>query len=838
MGITAQTFNDPEYTITGPNDGYIFMSGVPQVAVTPVSYSITDNVATVVTSAPHGLSTGTVITLTTGVPALDGQKGITGVPDTTSFTIAVTAANVTSTSIASGSATTLVGNGNLVFATDSTGLQNRIVFAAGGLSSDNTQMIIIPDQQVHIEINTDSTSPTTGALRVAGGVGITGSTYTDGDIDITGNLYVGTDTQDWAGSGVGNADLTNPLAVFRLDYGTEESSFGQMAFTNTDATSSTDFILYMDNGNDSNGWVGMGITGSDFDDTTYGITGPGDAYIFHDTLNDTYKGNLVFATGASGSENKIVFAAGGYDSGNTQMEITPGVNVHIEIPTPSTSPTTGALTVVGGVGISGDMNVAGDVNISGTITFGGNGTTVETENLAVADPFIFVANANPANLLDFGVLGESNLPTTLDPTASITTRAIASDVATLGITYGVGSEPFKVGDSVVITNSGSATFNGTYTLTAVTTNSISFAKTAANLAQEPSTTEFTADITKKQVFNAEAIITTAAAHGFNTGETVTIANVDATFNGTYVITDATSTTFKYAKAVADIAEADAVTDFTSSITNKELVSNVATLTTSAPHGYQTGETVVVTGVNATFNGTYTITGVTSVTFSYAKVNVDVASSAVSPAGTAVVSRLLGTGKVYRLLGAVNSTDVLRPRYSGIAKDATDGVWKLFSGATTKPTTTVNFSEAGVIYDPLRVGAFTAETVTASGSVIAPTVSITGTPTNPTDAATVAYVQSAAGGSWSQITSNTTATSGSKYFANTAAGSFTLTLPASPAVNSSIRVADVAGTVNTKPLTVARNGQKIQNFSEDLILDVKDASIELVYSGSTYGWRLV
>jgi hypothetical protein len=72
----------------------------------------------------------------------------------------------------------------------------------------------------------------------------------------------------------------------------------------------------------------------------------------------------------------------------TQMSITPDQNVHIEINTPSTSPTTGALTVVGGVGISGD------VNIDGTITFGGAGTTVETANLAVTDPLVFTGNAN------------------------------------------------------------------------------------------------------------------------------------------------------------------------------------------------------------------------------------------------------------------------------------------------------------------------------------------------------------------------------------------------------------------------------------------------------------
>ena len=75
---------------------------------------------------------------------------------------------------------------------------------------------------------------------------------------------------------------------------------------------------------------------------------------------------------------------------------------------------------------------------------------------------------------------------------------------------------------------------------------------------------------------------------------------------------------------------------TVSITNKALTSNVATLTTSAAHGLCTGMVIVITGVDATFNGTYTITGVpTTTTFTYAKTASNVSSTAVSPAGTGV-----------------------------------------------------------------------------------------------------------------------------------------------------------------------------------------------------------
>jgi hypothetical protein len=124
------------------------------------------------------------------------------------------------------------------------------------------------------------------------------------------------------------------------------------------------------------------------------------------TAGRTGKGNLVLATDETGTENKIIFAAGGLSSDNAQMIIIPDEQVHIEIATQSTSTTTGALRVAGGMGVTGNVNIGGDVNINGTISFSGGGTTVETANISVVAPSIFVAQDNPANALDFSFIGE------------------------------------------------------------------------------------------------------------------------------------------------------------------------------------------------------------------------------------------------------------------------------------------------------------------------------------------------------------------------------------------------------------------------------------------------
>ena len=77
---------------------------------------------------------------------------------------------------------------------------------------------------------------------------------------------------------------------------------------------------------------------------------------------------------------------------------------------------------------------------------------------------------------------------------------------------------------------------------------------------------------------------------------------------------------------------------TVSINNKALTTNVATLQTTAAHGLCVGMEITITGVDATFNGTFTITGVpTTTTFTYAKTASNVSSTAVSPVGTGVTN---------------------------------------------------------------------------------------------------------------------------------------------------------------------------------------------------------
>jgi cytoskeletal protein CcmA (bactofilin family) len=545
LGFTGSNFSDPGFTITGANDGYFFVEA-PVGNVRAVSNKeLTSNIITLTTSTEHEFSTNDEVVISGIGAPFDGIYIIAGTPTATTFTYAKNGTNVTSAAVSpAGEAKVATGDGNLVLATGGNGARNKIVFAAGGLSTDNTQMEITPDVNVHIEIPTPSTSSTTGALTVDGGVGIQGDLFLEGDLDVDGDVdFSGVQHLPIGGNAFAFSEtLTNPVITAVAD----KDDYQQIAFKNESdhPNASTDFIAYADNGTDEDGYIDMGITSSTFSDPSFTVTGENDGYIFMVAPDGTTgNGDLVLATGDTGARNAIVFAAGGLASNNTQMTITPDVNVHIEIDTPSTSPSTGALTVEGGVGIQGDMNIEGNVSIEGTITFGGSGTTVETANLNVTDPAVFVGTNNQADIVDLAFIGE------------------------------------------------------------------------------------------------------------------------------------------YATTISTI---------TKTVSNKALTDNVATLTTSEEHTYLAGDVVIVTDVDGTFNGTFNIIDVpTTTTFTYAKTAANVTS--VSASGSAAVSA--------------------RRKFAGIARDASDGVTKVFKDATTKPTSTINFSEAGVGYGDFQVGAFTASSAT-------------------------------------------------------------------------------------------------------------------------------
>ena len=87
-----------------------------------------------------------------------------------------------------------------------------------------------------------------------------------------------------------------------------------------------------------------------------------------------------------------------------------------------------------------------------------------------------------------------------------------------------------------------------------------------------------------------------------------------------------------------------------------------------------------------------------------------------------------------------------------------------------------------------------------------------------------------------ISANTTLVAGRRYFVDTTAAR-TLTLPASPTLGQEIVVVDASGTAGTYNITINSNSGKINGTVQNLTIDVDGAGASLIYTGSTYGWRV-
>lgn len=144
-------------------------------------------------------------------------------------------------------------------------------------------------------------------------------------------------------------------------------------------------------------------------------------------------------------------------------------------------------------------------------------------------------------------------------------------------------------------------------------------------------------ISNKALTSNVATLTTGSTHSYAVGDVVSIAGVDTTFDGTYVVASVpTTTTFTYALTASNVTSAavspvGVVTRNPSAsgvaITNKYKKNNVATLTATS-HNLAVGDWVYITIGDSTIDGERQIIGIpSSSTFSFIAGGADIASAA-------------------------------------------------------------------------------------------------------------------------------------------------------------------------------------------------------------------
>ena len=343
---------------------------------------ITANVIAGVTLSASELTVSTlsankiVVTNSGGVLSTDSGLDFTTSSNTLSVNGPVTVNSLTSNGAISGTNATATGN---LAVTGTSTLTGTTTFGSGA--------------------NNATFFSSNGYFEISKGVKATVDLHADQHIGAGGELSVwvaakGDDQTTHKVFGIANTDAATDMLIVN---------------TNIGANAYAEFIAIHHSGNTDQGWVSMGVNSENYDQGAFSITKADDAYMLYSApVGTTESGDLVIGTSGNGTGNKIIFSADGFDdpANNTQMVITPGQNIHIEIDTQSANTTTGALTVNGGIGLVGNLNIGGNVAITGTITLGGGGNTVSTSSLSVDNPMVFLGANNAADTFDLGFVGE------------------------------------------------------------------------------------------------------------------------------------------------------------------------------------------------------------------------------------------------------------------------------------------------------------------------------------------------------------------------------------------------------------------------------------------------
>ena len=270
--------------------------------------------------------------------------------------------------------------------------------------------------------------------------------------------------------------------------------------------------------------------------------------------------------------------------------------------------------------------------------------------------------------------------------------SLASASGVIGISNAIGtpiSNP--VGGGILYSENGVLKWRSSGSLTTVIAGSSSFVESSyasvsyANNSSSTSQTNFTSltisgsNVATQNYVNAQDILYYASAQSYANSASLNAYNQASAFAVT-AANDASSTAYNNASALVK----------TGAWNNTNASVNYATEAGISSSTRQTSFSSLSVNGNLNISGNAYISGSTF---------------AVSASNISTIDPLIYIGVENPAnindLGIVGSFTSSSYQHTGIVRDHSDGVWKLFSGVTTEPTNVVDFTSA--VYDTLKIG---------------------------------------------------------------------------------------------------------------------------------------
>jgi hypothetical protein len=242
-----------------------------------------------------------------------------------------------------------------------------------------------------------------------------------------------------------------------------------------------------------------------------------------------------------------------------------------------------------------------------------------------------------------------------------------------------------------------------------------------------------------------------------------------------------------------------------------------TYSPSSPNSLGQGDAFFVQAGDTGAGETYVVTTTGSIFFGITDIDfAQISAAQVYSAGTGLtltgtVFSITNTGVSAATYGSASSVPVIAVNAQGQATTVTDTPIAIAATQITSGVLAAANGGTG-LSSPGTAGNVLTSTGTAWVSQLAPAGGITYTTVK---------------------TSNYTAAANDGVQTSTGGGAFTVTLPATPAVGDQVFVIDTANSWATNNLTVGRNGSTIEGLAEDLVCNISNVSVQLVYSGTTW-----